>query len=223
MKFTNNDHCCVSRCRMPVVLQYSVHPDKRSFLLCQKHWDRLCDATTSAVWHSLLKQMGYSPEAIRWWIVQKQGTPESADSPNGGCTFTKETEMTKKNTKNKADKVMEPKPQKVGEAWQEVLIANEKAQKSQRMTDEQLSREMNRRFPGRTSFQFTEVAGVQSIRRHYNKGGWNEGTPPKLQSRRFDKKGEPVEVRRGRQPAAIVPVKKNKKAKKATRQTTPIG
>lgn len=222
MSFTDADRCCVPRCQMPVVLRYSVHPDGRSCLLCDRHWARLSKAETVPVWNALLKQMGYSPKAIRWWIARIQGVLKTRDSQDGDPANMKEPEMAK------SKKVATPKKKKVGETWRELLVTNEKAKKPERKTDFQLHKEMNQLFPGRTSYEFTDVGGVQQIRRYYNNGGWNDGKPPKLQSHRFDKTGEISPVVRGRQSAAVAattkPSKKSsKKTKKVTRKTAPIG
>lgn len=280
LKFTDDDHCCVrapgfAGCSKPVLLRYSVHPNRKPHLLCDHHWTKLTsDAITVKARQRLLKQMGYSPGAIRWWIAQREGVTLTKHrqlcKATTNAAYGKETEMTKKNTRRNADKqpqlpttkkskskskskkakksvrrtapvgakkttkVKKPisygKPG-IGKAWKAMFAANEKAKKEDRLTDEEISKAMNKQFPNRISFEFTEVAGVQSTRRHYNKGGWSDGIPPVQQSCRYDENGDRVKVHRGRIPADIVSAEKTKKveapgktkAKKPARRTAPIG
>lgn len=53
-----------------------------------------------------------------------------------------------------------------------------------RLTDEQISRQMRAEFPGRKSAIFDRV---QMVRRRYNKGALTGGEVPKVQSVRYGK------------------------------------
>ena len=76
--------------------------------------------------------------------------------------------------------------------WIQMFEKNEKLPKNKKMTDEQIQKFMKAEFPGRDSFEFTDVAGVRSVRRGYNRGVFNDGKAPKVQSHQYDNKGEVV-------------------------------
>lgn len=84
---------------------------------------------------------------------------------------------------------------KVGETWVHLFQQNEKAKRSKKMTDDELATFMKKEFPDRTS---KNVTAVQSNRTCYNKGVYNDGVAPKVQSHPYDDDGDKILVRRGR-------------------------
>lgn len=87
------------------------------------------------------------------------------------------------------------KPQKLNQAWAELFAANEKASKAERKTDEQLVKEMQRRFPDRK--EKSTIVRPNMIRSIYNKGSnmFRKFGPAKTKSRRYGKDGEVLEGR----------------------------
>lgn len=87
---------------------------------------------------------------------------------------------------------------KVGvvQTWCELFERNEKSAKNQKLTDEQISKQMHREFPTKSSVIFDRV---QMVRNRYNKGALLRGKLPKAQSHRYDAEGIKTTVRRGRQ------------------------
>lgn len=83
----------------------------------------------------------------------------------------------------------------VRQTWMKLFVQNERAAKSAKMTDEQIQAEMRKEFPGRESFEFTDIAGVASVRRGYNRGVFTEGKAPDIQSKRYDKDGNELTAR----------------------------
>ena len=95
----------------------------------------------------------------------------------------------------------------ITEHWAHLLMLNEKSKTSNKMTDLDIHKAMNKEFPGRESKDFMEVESVQHIRNLYNRGILTrdengEPVPPKTHSRQYDKNGQVVEVRRGRTPGS---------------------
>lgn len=101
---------------------------------------------------------------------------------------------------------------KVGvvQTWCELFERNEKAPKNQKLTDEQISKQMHREFPGKASAIFDRA---QLVRNRYNKGALTRGKLPKIQSHCYDDDGNKVAVHRGRQAGTTI----GKKAKVAVK------
>jgi hypothetical protein len=94
--------------------------------------------------------------------------------------------------------------------WVELFEQNEKASKTKKRTDGEIAAFMHNEFKGRDSKVFDQV---QLVRTRYNKGGLAKGSVPKVQSRRFNEDGEPVDVRPGRQPSGEAKPKATVKVK----------
>lgn len=87
----------------------------------------------------------------------------------------------------------------VTQAWIHIFEKNEKASRSQKMTDKQIADFMLKEFPGHNSKLFQAIkAGtlhkVQAQRAKYNRGGMSpDGEPPEIQSHRYDEEGKPAD------------------------------
>lgn len=88
----------------------------------------------------------------------------------------------------------------VREAYEKLFKDNEARSKAERLTDAQLLKLMAKDFPGKTAKSFTTVAGLQSYRSYYNRGGF--GTMPSRLSHSYAKGGEAIEVKKGPKGAA---------------------
>ena len=80
----------------------------------------------------------------------------------------------------------------VAETWVRLFEQNERAAKGKKMTDEDITAELNRTFPKKKSKIFKAVASVRS---KYNAGGFNGGKRPAVQSFRYDTNGEQLAPR----------------------------
>jgi hypothetical protein len=80
-----------------------------------------------------------------------------------------------------------------------LLQQNQKAQKKDRLTDDQLAAELKKEFPGRETAWFDDVTGW---RRAYNEGRFTKGSPVKNKSQMFDSNGDVTEPKRGRRGGA---------------------
>ena len=83
----------------------------------------------------------------------------------------------------------------VRDSYEKLFKDNEARPKAQRLTDTQLLKVMQKDFPGKTAKSFTTVAGLQSYRSYYNRGGF--GTVPSRVSHSYAKGGEAIEVKKG--------------------------
>lgn len=52
-------------------------------------------------------------------------------------------------------------------------------------TDKELLRFMNKEFPGRDSFEFNDIRGVNNVRNAYNRGVFTAGEVPARPSKRY--------------------------------------
>lgn len=75
-------------------------------------------------------------------------------------------------------------------AW--IRMFKENATK--RLSDEAISKFMQKEFPGRSSLDITTVKGVSNVRNAYNRGVFTAGKAPAVLSRRYEN-GKPVEGR----------------------------
>lgn len=85
----------------------------------------------------------------------------------------------------------------VRQTWMHLFEKNEKAAKKDKMTDEQILKFMQKEFPSRanTSFEFSDVRGVQNVRNGYNRGVFTGGQKPKAPSYKYNEEGEAVTAR----------------------------
>lgn len=93
-------------------------------------------------------------------------------------------------------------------AWCYVFQENEK--RSKKWTDAQISEWMKKEFPGRNTPAFDHP---HTCRRDYNLGKFTRGATPKTQSKRYDEKGNVLEVLRGRPSNGKTAKEANKEAK----------
>jgi hypothetical protein len=98
----------------------------------------------------------------------------------------------------------------IEQTWVYIFVRNAKVRKAERLDDAGITAFMKKEFPNRDTKVFDHV---QSARNKYNKGGFNKGTPPNVQSVRYGEDGEQVTSRGGAVKEAKAPVKKA--AKKA--------
>ena len=103
--------------------------------------------------------------------------------------------MAKKQEKEKINGRPVGTKSKVGiqETWVKLFEENES--RKSKLTDEQITERLHAEFPG---WETTTFSQVQANRNKYNKGGFNKGVPPKIQSKSYDTKGNVLEVKRGR-------------------------
>ena len=138
---------------------------------------------------------------------------------------------TKKTTKKKTTKkkvVAKPKPaasakpkkQKVYEAWAELLSANEKATKANKLTDEQLVKEMQKRFPDRS--ESTTITRITMARGCFNKGTnmFTKLGAAATTSKRYDENGEAAD-RRAKVSKKKVTKKKGAAKRKVAKKKVP--
>lgn len=82
----------------------------------------------------------------------------------------------------------------VRETWRQVLMDNFK----RKLTDEQISKFMQKEFPDRKARQITRVSGVRSLRRSFNKGRlFEDKRPPARLSVPYDTAGNVLSLKRG--------------------------
>lgn len=126
----------------------------------------------------------------------------------------------KKPAKVKAKvKVSPPKKLKLNAAWTSLFQENERCPKTQRKTDDQLVKEMQKLFPDKR--ERTTITRPNMIRSIYNKGTnlFKLQGAAKVRSRRFDENGDVVEgrvVAKKEKPKPVAKVKAKVRVKAKT-------
>ena len=100
-------------------------------------------------------------------------------------------------------------------AWAHCFKQNGNVKAGDRLTDAEITKWMNREFPGRNSAIFNAVTGV---RRKYNLGGLTKGEIPKKQSVAYDEDGNVA--KKAAKAAAPAPKAKVKAKKKTEAKAT---
>ena len=196
-----NGTCDWKNCRLPAAYGYSPRERMRSVEMCQKHWTSFCCKDGEAMQRRRLRKLGYREHELACLLSR----PLESDSgmEKGELTMTKKVKSTK-STKKVTPRSGHGPGKLIGKTegrsarahWVHLLERNAKATKSKRLTDEQILAAMNKEFPGRTSAQFTNVAGVAVARAWYNRGGM--GYVPKTPSVAYDSSGEVCPTKRSR-------------------------
>lgn len=103
--------------------------------------------------------------------------------------------------------------QSVREFCTALVLANEKAKRNKKLTDQQLQKKVIAEFPGRTSTQLSDPNGFKIFRSWYNRGG-DTGEVPKVQSYAYDSNGDRLERASRNGEAKSKKAAKSKKSKK---------
>lgn len=219
-----NGICDWKRCRNSVYLGYSPREGVRQVEVCTKHWGHLAACEEESQWKYALRKLGYKLRefaGLSWHggKFKEEDIPMAKTKSSKAKTKSGKVSVKPINRKgNSPGKLKgETTGHSVREHWTMLFVQNEKAPKSKKMTDEQILKAMQKEFPGRTSYEFANVRGVQRVRNYFNTIGW-ECAAEEAKSQRYDATGNVMETKRGRPAKDEAPKKAKAKVKVVKRK-----